>query len=103
MKLCQWKAEIEKHAGNSIDKDRVLIFKRGKYNLRQLNDAKVIITSYHEVVKSCPALPNDDQISEMAENGVEPGEYMAHWFANNMDEAGLLHQVKWRRVCTRCF
>lgn len=93
--LTQWMEEIDKHAESSRIR-RVLLYRsESQYHVRdpvsELGQHDVVITSYHEVLRSWPK--NSPPL------GLFTPQAKADWWEKQCREKlGLLHQVEWQRI-----
>jgi hypothetical protein len=97
-KLYQWQAEIQRHAGNTLDKERVMIYKASQNAKRSfLVCSDIVLTTYHEIMKSCP-WPDAEQMANLKENFEDLDIAIENWISNSQDDACLLHKHTWYRV-----
>jgi SNF2 family DNA or RNA helicase len=93
--IAQWKSEIAKHAEDRYI-NRVMIYRSSKVPDSSepelfLTQHDIVITSYHEVMKSMPDLTPPPDITDDA---AKARWVKAHFEANK----GALHRVKWHRL-----
>lgn len=89
--MSQWLEETEKHV-NSLKKVMVYRSKMKMMNMaQQLGDQDIVITSYHEVMRSLPKNnPPPNLFTPQAK---------AEWWAKQIEiEKGPLHRVFWYRI-----
>ena len=93
--LTQWMTEIMKHAEPGI-LGRVLLYRSGSRLIvndidTELRTEGVVITSYHEVLRS---FPKNDPPPQLCTD-----EAKSEWWANERKHnLGPLHRIEWRRV-----
>ena len=63
----------------------------------RMSMCEVVITSYHEVIKSLPQ-PDANTIQEWINQKLDVDEMTFVWTEKNLENAGLLHEVPWYRV-----
>ncbi|TGO09907.1 hypothetical protein BTUL_0150g00110 [Botrytis tulipae] len=102
--LSQWKKELKKHAGNTIKK--IDVYKaREERDASLYTSADVVLTTYKQVAKSLP-WPDKETLLILKMRGkgkkqfIEDAEssHVESYIRDNWDTAGVLHQIKWRRV-----
>ena len=87
----QWIEEIEKHAGKKTF-PKVIRYKAAAGLTREvLQDLDIVVTSYHEIMKTFP-FPNKADREEITANGYDK------WWERVRDTIGVVHQVNWYRV-----
>lgn len=87
----QWINEIALHVENGVFRKVISYKSMAKLPIEVVQDMDVVVTSYHEVMKSFP-FPNRDDREEIAEIGYE------RWWQSVLNRLGVLHQIEWFRV-----
>jgi len=63
----------------------------------RVKDNDIVITTYKEVLNSLP-WPDKKTEATMKKKNMDLQEQLEYYITNHMDDAGLLHTIRWYRV-----
>ncbi|CZS89555.1 uncharacterized protein RAG0_00905 [Rhynchosporium agropyri] len=89
--------ELNEHTSDLGDTSMVYESKRMDNSMSRMSKSDVVITTYGELVKSLPQ-PDPDTIRRWKKEDQDIGDMTLQWTKENMEGAGMLHQVQWHRI-----
>ncbi|CZT51239.1 uncharacterized protein RSE6_12359 [Rhynchosporium secalis] len=89
--------ELNEHTSDLGDTSMVYESKRMDNSMSRMSKSDVVITTYGELVKSLPQ-PDPDTIRRWKKENQDIGDMTLQWTKENMEGAGMLHQVQWHRI-----